>query len=299
MLGLLVEWPIIISFTSTHSTDNLNMSNPALQTELDDCQFEHILSQLEQYFPLRDQVTRALNHANAAFASQCTEPDGYKFMQTCDDLTTFLKLKVALEYSEQKLVVQVLQVACAMHENAVNDPMLTLTQRSAHYLATASLVPLCKSALEVSVTYHDLWCQVLCLTHRAEQALSKATDALDLSKYLDFENMKDDDFHESGNGAGQPSATPSKPASPRGSVHDTTADARLTPRSTKLKDKALAMLKDQPHKSSPLGRRHTMPALLHTTSNSSSPSSRTAAGRTSSKAHSRGQALHAVEETEE
>lgn len=80
------------------------MSDSALQSALDDCQFEHNLGQLEQYLSLRDQVSKALNHANAAFASQCTQPDGYRFMQTCDDLATFLDLRVTLEYSEQQLV---------------------------------------------------------------------------------------------------------------------------------------------------------------------------------------------------
>lgn len=147
--------------------------------------------------------------------------------------------------------------------------------------------------------------QVLYLSHRADQALSRAIDALDLSKYFDFENMKDDHFHGPGNGVGERSATPSpvhtppEPVAPRGSVHDITADPRLTPRSTKLKEKALAMLKDKPYKGSPLGRRHTMPTLSSTTSSPSLSPSRKTAGRTPSKAHSRGQALDVVQETEE
>jgi hypothetical protein len=83
------------------------MSNAAFlqqNYELDDCQFEHILGQLEQQRPVREQVANALKEANAAFAAQCTQPDGYTFMQTCDVLATFLDLKIPLEYTEQKLV---------------------------------------------------------------------------------------------------------------------------------------------------------------------------------------------------
>ena len=83
----------------------MSNSAPSQQNyELDDCQFEHILGQLEQQRPLREQVATALREANAAFAAQCTQPDGDKYMQTCDDLATFLDLKIPLEYSEQKLV---------------------------------------------------------------------------------------------------------------------------------------------------------------------------------------------------
>lgn len=212
-----------------------------------------------------------------------------------------------------------------MHENAVNNPALTPTQRSAHYLATTSLVRLCESALEGSVTVTELWCMsfpsdrplhsgfltfasatgdAFTLCHRAEQALAKATDALDLSKYLDFGNMTDDHLYGFGSDGGQTSAAPSpvptasQPATPRGSVHDITADVCLASRSTKLKHKALAMMNDRPYtgKVAPLGRRHTMPSLSQT---ASSPYSRPAAGRQSSKAHSRGHGLHALQETEE
>ncbi|KAG6374023.1 hypothetical protein JVT61DRAFT_4661 [Boletus reticuloceps] len=127
-----------------------------LQQEIDACQFEHTLGQIEQGWPLRDQVAKALKHANAAFSTQCTKPNGYTYMQTCDDLVKFLDLKIELEYTEQESVVNVLQVACAMHENAVNNPSLTAKQRLDHHLATTSLVPLCKSALEGSVTHPNL-----------------------------------------------------------------------------------------------------------------------------------------------
>lgn len=83
------------------------MSNAAFlpqDYELDDCQFEHILGQLEQQRPLREQVANALKEANAAFAAQCTQPDGYTYMQTCDDLATFLDLKIPLGHTEQKSV---------------------------------------------------------------------------------------------------------------------------------------------------------------------------------------------------
>lgn len=45
-----------------------------------------------------------------------------------------------------------------MHENAVNNPALTEAERSGHYLASTSLLPLCKSALEGVITHTELWC---------------------------------------------------------------------------------------------------------------------------------------------
>jgi hypothetical protein len=39
------------------------------------------------------------------------------------------------------------QIVCAMHENAVNNPTLTATERSSHQFASRSLVALCKSAV--------------------------------------------------------------------------------------------------------------------------------------------------------
>lgn len=135
------------------------------------------------------------------------------------------------------------------------------------------------------------------LSCRAEQALSKATDALQLDKYLDFENITDDYLCESGNGACEVSIAPSpvpaasKSATPRGSVHDIT-DVRQAPRSAKLKEKAIVMMKDRPSKGAQLGRAHTMPSLSQTSS--SSHYSRT--GRAPSKAHSRGHGLRALQE---
>ncbi|KAG6370737.1 hypothetical protein JVT61DRAFT_11124 [Boletus reticuloceps] len=169
-----------------------------LQQEIDACQFEHTLGQIEQGWPLRDQVAKALKHANAAFSTQCTKPNGYTYMQTCDDLVKFLDLKIELEYTEQESVVNVLQVACAMHENAVNNPSLTAKQRLDHHLATTSLVPLCKSALEGSVTHPNLRREVATLVERAENSFTRATDALDLSRFLGWDNASDDDFSESG-----------------------------------------------------------------------------------------------------
>jgi len=106
MSAHVVEIPTNINFTPSHFAHSLNMSNAVLnhEPEVDDCQFENILSQLEQYFPLRHQVANVLKEASAALAIQCTQPDGYRYMQTCDDLAKFLDLKVPLEYSEQQLV---------------------------------------------------------------------------------------------------------------------------------------------------------------------------------------------------
>ena len=146
------------------------------------------------------------------------------------------------------------------------------------------------------------------LVHRVEQAYAKATEALDLSKYFDFDfdNVQYGPFDGTDEASSALSAAPSpvpvasKPVKPRGSVHDTAAEANLTPRSAKLKEKALAMLNDdKPHRTAPLGRRHTAPTLLHT-----APSpypSRTSADRASSRVHSRhaGRALQALQEAEE
>ncbi|KAG8215250.1 hypothetical protein J3R82DRAFT_8803 [Butyriboletus roseoflavus] len=273
-----------------------NMSDAAFPQQHPDLdEWDHILAQLEQQWPVRDKVSTALNEANAAFAAQFMQPDAYKYAGACDRLTSFLDQNVRLEDSEQKLLVQILQVACAMHQNAVNNPALSKAERSAHYLATTSLVPLCKRALESGVTDTELWCEVFSLNCRAEQALSNAAEALDLSKYLDFGNIKDDNFCETGNDAGETSATlshvptTSKLATPRLSVHDI-RDVRQTPGSAKLKEKALVALNvnDRSPKAPPLGRPNTMPSASETTS-----SSRTA--RAPSKA-SRGHGLRALQE---
>lgn len=200
-----------------------------------------------------------------------------------------------------------------MHQNAVNNLALTQAERSAHSLASTSLVPLCKTALEGSVTITELWCasivffapglltfesnigEAFSLSCRAEQALSDAADALNLGKYLDYRNMKEDDFSVSGDGAGETIATSSqvpaasKLASPRVSVHDIT-EVRQTPVSAKLKEKALVLLNvnERPPQPPPLGRAHTMPSMSQTTT-----SSRT--GRAPSRA-SRGRGLHALQE---
>ncbi|KAH0833999.1 hypothetical protein J3R83DRAFT_11235 [Lanmaoa asiatica] len=271
------------------------MSNAAsLQQTPDSDEWDYILTQLEEQRLVREQVSKALREANAAFAAQFTQPDAYKYADACDRLTNFLDLKIQMDDSEQRLV------ACAMHENAVNNPALSKSERSAHSLASTSLVPLCNSALD-GVTQTEPYLEVLNLSCRAEQALSKAAEALDLSKYLDFGNMKDDDFSEFGNRTGETSAArspvpaASKPATPRASIHDIT-DVGQTPRSAKLKQKALVVLNDRPPlRGAPLGRAHTMPTLSQATS--SSHYSRT--GRASSKAHSRRHGLAALQETEE
>lgn len=139
---------------------------------------------------------------------------------------------------------------------------------------------------------------VFCITHRAEQALSDAADAFDAAKHFDFENMTEDCFDESENGARRasvaPSPTPtaSQSATPRASVHDIT-NVCQAPQSAKLKAKAPVM-KDPPSKGPSLGRAHTMPSLSQTASSSHSKT-----GRRPSKARSRGDGLYALQETEE
>ena len=103
------------------------------------------------------------------------------------------------------------------------------------------------------------------LVHHAEQAHAKVTEELDFSKYFDFDNVSYKPFY----GTDVASAAPSpvfvapKPIKPKGSVHDTAAESNWTPRSAKLKEKALVMLNDdKPYMAAPLGRRHTAPTLL-------------------------------------
>ena len=108
------------------------------------------------------------------------------------------------------------------------------------------------------------------LACRAQRGLVKATEELDLSEFLDNDITKEDNIDESGNNASavpmsalsMPVNTPSEPAKRRESVHDISANTRLTSRSAGLKEKALVMLNEKPRKTAPLGRRHTSPALL-------------------------------------
>lgn len=133
--------------------------------------------------------------------------------------------------------------------------------------------------------------EVFSLSHRAEKAFTNATNALDLFKYLDFGEMKNDCL---GGTSAAPSSAPttSGAATQRASVHDIT-DVHQTPQSAKLKEKALAMLNDRPSKGQTLGRAHTMPALLQSQSTSGS---RSRTGRAPSKPYSRGHGLQALQE---
>ncbi|KIK97844.1 hypothetical protein PAXRUDRAFT_753265 [Paxillus rubicundulus Ve08.2h10] len=142
--------------TSPHST-------ATFPSELDssDALWDQMLKELEQEWATRELVSSALREANAAFVAQFTEPDGYSYMDACARFGDFLALNNPMSYADQKTVIQILQVACAMHENAVNSPVLTPTARSTHQLASSSLVLLVQKALNGCINFNDLRCTCL------------------------------------------------------------------------------------------------------------------------------------------
>ncbi|KAF9238351.1 hypothetical protein BU15DRAFT_75285 [Melanogaster broomeanus] len=269
--------------------------------------WDQIFSELEQEWGTRELVSLALSEANTAFVSQFTEPDGYKYMDACAHFGDFLALNIPLTYVDQKTVIQVLQVACAMHENAVNSPLLSPTSRSTHQLASTSLVTLVQKALNGPITFDDLRSDLEALNARAGEALAQAVEALDISKYLNFSpSMSEDTYFNAEAGW---DATPSTqtvqtaaPVTPApGSLVATplakaATEVSSTPRPATrsiTKEEAAMILNNQSCRKLPT-RTQSMPILLYPTSGSGP--SRTP--RTPFRVHPRGgNGLNSITET--
>ncbi|KAF9219361.1 hypothetical protein BS17DRAFT_789546 [Gyrodon lividus] len=274
------------------------MTNPqsnASSWELDssNAQLDQLLNELEQEWRTRELVSLALREANTAFVSQFTEPDGYRYMDACGRFNDFLALNIPMVYTDQKTIIQILQVACAMHENAVNSPVLSATARSAHQLASSSLVLLVQKALDGPITFHDLRSDLEALDSRAGDALTRAAEALDLSQYLKFSpSMLADPLLNPGAGSDltqsnqtglpmAPVAEPSVTVSPAKAATEVSRASRPFTRCI-TKEKAREMFND-PTCRPPPTRTQSMPVLSCPTSSFSS--SRTA--RTPFRAHPR------------
>ncbi|KAG9311049.1 hypothetical protein JVU11DRAFT_8947 [Chiua virens] len=119
------------------------------------------------------QVSAALNEARAAFSAQHTEPDGVKFQEACGRLGQFLDFAIPMGQTEQITLVQILQLACAMHENAINDPELTTARRTVHRRASRDLTVVCNKARDNNILSPGLRWEVADLSYRAEQAFAK------------------------------------------------------------------------------------------------------------------------------
>ncbi|KAG9312635.1 hypothetical protein JVU11DRAFT_7050 [Chiua virens] len=156
----------------------------------------------------RQQVSMALNGARAAFGAQHTEQDGVKFQEACERLGRFLDLAIPMRDTEQIALVQILQLACAMHENAINNPALTRAQRTIHRNASCDLTVVCNKARDNNILTSELKWEVAGLSYRAEKAFAE-----DFSRCFFMDNWAEEGIY--GPAAPSPVPAPSYLPSPR------------------------------------------------------------------------------------
>lgn len=96
------------------------MSDATLSQQIHDLVYEwdYILHQMEQDWPIREKVSMALKEATAAFAAQFTQPDAYKYIEACNRFAEFLDSEISMDDSEQRLVLQILQVCTFVSSRA-------------------------------------------------------------------------------------------------------------------------------------------------------------------------------------